>query len=51
MPLGRSKLIDVFRTPRSDFKLGGYEFMTANDVFRGRFSKSLGKPVALVQMR
>ncbi|CAN5899136.1 CocE/NonD family hydrolase [soil metagenome] len=43
------KLIDVY--PESyapDFKLGGYEFMVANDVFRGRFWKSFEKPVPLV---
>jgi putative CocE/NonD family hydrolase len=43
------KLIDVYPenyTP--DFKLGGYQFMIANDVFRGRFWKSYEKPVALV---
>jgi putative CocE/NonD family hydrolase len=43
------KLIDVY--PESyapDFKLGGYEFMIANDVFRGRFWKSFEKPVPLV---
>ncbi|MEO7454885.1 MAG: CocE/NonD family hydrolase [Gemmatimonadaceae bacterium] len=43
------KLIDEYpekidATP----KLGGYEFMIANDVFRGRFHKSFEKPVALV---
>ena len=43
------KLIDVY--PESyapDFKLGGYEFMIANDVFRGRFWKSFETPVPLV---
>ena len=43
------KLIDVY--PESyapDFKLGGYEFMIANDVFRGRFWRSFEKPVPLV---
>jgi putative CocE/NonD family hydrolase len=43
------KLIDVYPEdyPR-DFKLGGYEFMIANDVFRGRFHKSFEKPVPLI---
>ena len=43
------KLIDVY--PESyapDFKLGGYEFMIANDVFRGRFWQSFETPVPLV---
>ncbi len=43
------KLIDVY--PESyapDITLGGYEFMIANDVFRGRFWKSFEKPVPLV---
>jgi len=43
------KLIDVY--PESypqDFKLGGYEFMIANDVFRGRFHRSFEHPVPLV---
>ncbi len=43
------KLIDVYpENYPADFKLGGYEFMIANDVFRGRFWKSFEKPVALV---
>ncbi|MEO8337271.1 MAG: CocE/NonD family hydrolase, partial [bacterium] len=43
------KLIDVYPEDYpADFKLGGYEFMIANDVFRGRFWKSYEKPVALV---
>jgi len=43
------KLIDVY--PESypqDFKLGGYELMVANDVFRGRFHRSFEHPVPLV---
>jgi putative CocE/NonD family hydrolase len=32
----------------ADFKLGGYQLMVANDVFRGRFWKSFEKPVPLV---
>jgi uncharacterized protein len=43
------KLIDVY--PESypqDFKLGGYELMIANDVFRGRFHRSFEHPVPLV---
>jgi len=43
------KLIDVYpETVEPDFKLGGYQLMIANDVFRGRFWKSFEKPVALV---
>ncbi|MEP6781402.1 MAG: CocE/NonD family hydrolase [Gemmatimonadaceae bacterium] len=43
------KLIDVYPEDYpSDFKLGGYEFMIANDVFRGRFYKSFETPTALV---
>jgi len=43
------KLIDVYPEKYDpDFKLGGYEFMIANDVFRGRFYKSFEKPVPLV---
>ncbi len=33
------KLIDVYPEDYPlDFKLGGYQFMIANDVFRGRFT-------------
>ena len=43
------KLIDVYpQDYPQDFKLGGYQFMIANDVFRGRFWKSFEKPVPLV---
>ena len=43
------KLIDVYpQDYAQNFKLGGYEFMIANDVFRGRFWKSYETPVALV---
>jgi uncharacterized protein len=43
------KLIDVYPEHyEPDFKLGGYELMVANDVFRGRFWKSYEHPVALV---
>ncbi len=43
------KLIDVYpETYEPDFKLGGYQLMVANDVFRGRFWKSYERPVALV---
>ncbi len=43
------KLIDVYPEDYpADFKLGGYELMVANDVFRGRFHRSFEKPVALV---
>jgi uncharacterized protein len=43
------KLIDVYpENYEPNFKLGGYEFMVSNDVFRGRFHKSFEKPVPLV---
>ena len=43
------KLIDVYPEDYpADFKLGGYEFMIANDVFRGRFYKSFETPTTLV---
>jgi putative CocE/NonD family hydrolase len=43
------KLIDVYPEQYApDFKLGGYELMVANDVFRGRFWKSFEHPVPLV---
>ena len=43
------KLIDVYPEDYpSDSKLGGFELMVANDVFRGRFWKSFEHPVALV---
>ena len=43
------KLIDVYPEDYpADFKLGGYQLMVANDVFRGRFWKSFEKPVPLV---
>jgi uncharacterized protein len=43
------KLIDVYPEKYDpDPKLGGYEFMISNDVFRGRFHKSFEKPVPLV---
>jgi hypothetical protein len=39
------KLIDVYpENYPQDFKLGGYEFMIANDVFRARFRNSFEKP-------
>ncbi len=43
------KLIDVYPeeyTP--NFRLGGFELMIANDVFRGRYHQSFEKPVPLV---
>ena len=40
------KVIDVY--PENDPKLGGYEFMVANDVLRGRFRKSFEHPEAIV---
>lgn len=39
------KLIDVY--PENDAKLPGYQFMVANDVFRGRFRNSFAKPEAI----
>ncbi|MFN0109998.1 MAG: CocE/NonD family hydrolase [Blastocatellia bacterium] len=43
------KLIDVYpETYPKDVKMGGYQLMVANEVFRGRFHKSFEKPVALV---
>jgi hypothetical protein len=43
------KLIDVYPEDYpADFKLGGYQLMVANDVFRGRFHKSFEQPVPLV---
>ncbi len=43
------KLIDVYPEDYpADFKLGGYEFMIANDVFRARFRNSFEKPEPMV---
>ncbi|MEO8636724.1 MAG: CocE/NonD family hydrolase [Gemmatimonadales bacterium] len=43
------KLIDVYPEDYPpDIKLGGYELMVANDVFRGRFHKSFERPVPLI---
>ncbi|MEW6129862.1 MAG: CocE/NonD family hydrolase [Acidobacteriota bacterium] len=43
------KLIDVYPEDYpKDFKMGGYQLMIANEVFRGRFRKSFVKPEALV---
>ena len=43
------KLIDVYpEAYEPNFRLGGYELMVANDVFRGRYHQSFEKPVALV---
>jgi putative CocE/NonD family hydrolase len=39
------KLIDVY--PEDDPKLGGYQFMVANDVMRGRFRNNFEKPEAI----
>ncbi len=42
------KLIDVYPEDYPpDFKLGGYQLMIANDVFRGRFHRSFERPVPL----
>lgn len=46
------KLIDVYPEDHApDPKLGGYELMVANDVFRGRFHQSFERPVPLVPNR
>jgi len=46
------KLIDVYPEKYdTDPKLGGYQLMVANDVFRGRFRTSFEKPAALVPNR
>jgi putative CocE/NonD family hydrolase len=43
------KLIDVYpEANTADAKMGGYEFMVSNDVFRGRFRESFEHPKALV---
>jgi putative CocE/NonD family hydrolase len=42
------KLIDVYPEEYAkEPKMGGYQLMVANEVFRGRFHKSFEKPVAL----
>jgi len=39
------KLIDVYPEEyKKDLKMGGYQLMVANEVFRGRFRKSFEKP-------
>ena len=43
------KLIDVYpERYEPDRKMGGYELMIADEVFRGRFRKSFEKPEAIV---
>jgi len=43
------KLIDVYPEQyEPDPKLGGYQLMVANDVFRGRYRKSFERPEAVV---
>jgi len=43
------KLIDVYPEHYpADHKLGGYQLMVANEVFRGRFHRSFENPVPLV---
>ena len=43
------KLIDVYPEDHpTDPKLGGYELMVANDVFRGRYRNSLERPEPIV---
>jgi putative CocE/NonD family hydrolase len=42
------KLIDVYPAEYpKDIKMGGYQFMIANDVFRGRFRNSFEHPTAI----
>jgi predicted acyl esterase len=38
------KLIDVYPDDDPDLQMAGYQFMVANDVFRGRFRNSFVKP-------
>ncbi len=46
------KLIDVYAEDyEKDFKMGGYQLMVANEVFRGRFRRSFEKPEAIVPNR
>ena len=43
------KLIDVYpESMPSDAKMGGYEFMVSNEVFRGRYRKSTEKATPIV---
>ena len=43
------KLIDVYpESMLNDAKMGGYEFMVSNEVFRGRYRKNTEKPAAIV---
>ena len=43
------KLIDVYPdTGMKDLKMNGYQFMVANEVFRGRFRRNPSKPEAIV---
>ena len=43
------KLIDVYpQDVKDDTKMGGYELMVANDVFRGRYHNSFEKPEPLL---
>ncbi|MBL8961534.1 MAG: CocE/NonD family hydrolase [Gemmatimonadetes bacterium] len=43
------KLIDVYPdTGMADPKMNGYQFMVANEVFRGRYRKSFSKPEPIV---
>jgi putative CocE/NonD family hydrolase len=46
------KLIDVYpEDSPTDPKLGGYQLMVANDVFRGRYRTSFERPQAIVPNR
>jgi putative CocE/NonD family hydrolase len=43
------KLIDVYpESVPNDAKMGGYQFMVSNEVFRGRYRTSFEKPAPLV---
>jgi len=42
------KLIDVYPDDYTDLQMAGYQFMVANDVFRGRFRNSFVKPEPVI---
>jgi hypothetical protein len=43
------KLIDVYpQDDKKELKMSGYELMIVDDVFRGRFRKSLSKPEPII---
>jgi hypothetical protein len=46
------KLIDVYPEDyQKDYKMGGFQLMVANDVFRGRYRRSFEKPEPIVPNR